>query len=234
MKPLALVMVLLCGALMREMRLPLIIAIGTLLLLPFAFLDWGYLVEQYWFMGRKLWRIAAEPPGRWLYQADFTTMLHALGIDLPWVAALVARVAAALGTLVLAWRVRVAGGSRSFALAVLLLSACYVTLFGPRNEFLSFIVLTPSLAVLAALMLVRDDSDYRGWSLIAAALALGISWGLAIDRTLKPAIVVAIYVWLAWMMAIPGRWREMVEGSEPVRSGAAGCTEASAEVAGHR
>jgi hypothetical protein len=65
-------------------------------------------------------------------------------------------------------------------------------------------------------MLMRDDADYRGWLLVAAALVLGLAWGLEVDSVLKPAIVTAIYVWLAWLMAMPARWSEIVRSPEPV------------------
>jgi hypothetical protein len=214
MKPLAIVMVLLCGALVREMRLPLVGAIAAAFLLPFAFLEWSYLAAQYQDMGLKLWHIATAPPAQWIYQADFSTMVRALGVQLPAGLALGIRIAAALGTLALAWRVKRNGGAHSFAFAVLMLSGCYITLFGPRNEFLSFIVLTPSLAVLAGLMLMRNDADYRGWLLIVAAVVLGFAFDLATDAVLKPAIVLAIYAWLAWLTAVPARWRAIVEGDE--------------------
>ena len=100
-----------------------------------------------------------------------------------------------------------------------MLSACYITLFGPRNEFLSFVVLTPSLATLAGLMLMRDNADYRGWLLVAAALTLGFAWSLEIDAVVKPAIVVVVYLWLAWLMVVPARWREIMEPGGPARSG---------------
>jgi hypothetical protein len=222
MKPLAIVMVLLCGAPVREMRLPLIAAIAAALLLPFAFLDWGYLVEQYRLMGLKLWFIATEPPLEWIYQADLSTMLRELGIDLHRHVMLGIRLGAALGTLALAWRVRRTGGARSFALAVLLLSGCYITLFGPRNEFLSFVVLTPSITALALVMIARADADYRGWLLILAAVVLGFVWSAEINSAVKPAIVVVIYLWLTWLMAVPERWRAIVEGdvAPPPRAGA--------------
>jgi len=220
MKPLAIVMVLLCGALVREMRWWLVGAVVAVIVAPFVFLDWSYLVDQYQAMGWKLWHIATAPPAQWIYQADFSTMVRALGIELPAGVALALRLAAALGTLALAWRAKQTGDGRSFAFAVLILSGCFITLFGPRNEFLSFIVVTPSIALLAALLLNRNASDYRGWLLIAAALVLGFAWTLAIDAVLKPAIVTAIYVWLAWLMAVPARWRALVEGDEPLRAGA--------------
>ena len=49
---------------------------------------------------------------------------------------------------------------------------------------------------------------------------LGFAWTLAIDAVLKPAIVTAIYVWLAWLMTVPARWRPLVEGDKPLRAGA--------------
>ena len=219
MKPLALVMVLLCGALVREMRLPLIAAISVVLLLPLAFIEWSHLISEYQAMGLKLWHIATVPALDWPYQADFSTMLREVGIQLPASVALGIRMAAALGTLALAWHVKRTGARRSFAVAVLMLSACYITLFGPRNEFLSFVVLTPSLATLAGLMLMRDDADYRGWLLVAAALTLGFAWSLEIDAVVKPAIVVVVYLWLAWLMVVPARWREIMEPGGPARSG---------------
>ena len=220
MKPLAIVMVLLCGALVREMRLPLIGAVAAAILVPFAFLEWSYLAAQYQAMALKLWHIATAPPAQWIYQADFSTMARGLGVPLPAGVALGIRIAAALGTLALAWRVKRDGGAKSFALAVLVLSGCYITVFGPRNEFLSFIVLTPSLAVLAGLMLMRNDADGRGWLLVLAALLLGFTFDyLVVDGVLKPAIVLAIYLWLTWLMAVPARWRGIVEGDEALRAG---------------
>jgi hypothetical protein len=233
MKPLALVMVLLCGALVREMRWLLVGAVAAVVLIPFAFLDGGYLVDQYQAMGLKLWHIATAPSLEWPYLADFTTLLRALDEELPPALALGIRLAAALGTLALAWRVKRMGDPRSFAFAVLMLTGCYVTLFGPRNEFLSFIVLTPSLAALAGLMLMRDEADNRGWLLILAALVLGFNWNLAIDSVLKPAIVVAIYVWLAQLMAVPARWHEIVEATDAVRSGKQAIVGSTADSADH-
>ena len=219
MKPLAIVMVLLCGALVREMRLSLIGAVAAAILLPFAFLDWSYLAAQYQAMAVKLWHIATAPPAEWIYQADFSTMVRGLGVPLPAGAALGVRIVAALGTLALAWRVRRDGGTKSFAFAVLVLSGCYITLFGPRNEFLSFVVLTPALAVLAGLMLMRNDADGRGWLLILAALMLGFTFDYHdVDGVLKPAIVLAIYVWLAWLMAVPARWCGIAEGDDTLRA----------------
>jgi hypothetical protein len=214
MKPLAIVMILLCAALVREMRWHLFAAVAAVILLPFAFLDWSYLAGQYQAMGLKLWHIATAPSDAWPYQADFSTMLRALGLQLSPSFALAIRLAAALATLALAWRIRRENRPRAFAMAIIVLTGCYITLFGPRNEFLSFIVLTPSLAVLAGNMLARHNS--RGWLLIFAVLLLGFDFGLHTDALLKPAIVLVVYGWVTWAMAVPARWSEIVEGNSEI------------------
>ena len=87
-------------------------AVGAVIVAPFVFLDWSYLVDQYQAMGLKLWYIASAPPAQWIYQADFSTMVRALGIELPASVALALRLAAALGTLALAWRAKQTGDGR--------------------------------------------------------------------------------------------------------------------------
>jgi alpha-1,2-mannosyltransferase len=214
-KPLALVMALLCGALRARMRLPLLVALAAIIALPFVFFDAGYLVQQYRDFFIKLWLTAAAPPEDWPFRADLVTLLSAFGIGLSPLVALALRVIAGLGTLYLAWRVRQTGTLRSFGFALLILSCCYINLFTPRNEYLSFVLLTPSLAALALLVLARDGGDGRGWLLIVAALVLDMWWSLAVDAVLKPAIVVVIYGWLGWLMAKPERWCALADAGHP-------------------
>jgi hypothetical protein len=214
-KPLALVMALLCGALCARMRPPLIVALAAIAALPFVFFDAGYLIQQYRDFIIKLWLTAAAAPEDWPFRADVITLLSAFGIRLSPLAALALPAVAGLGTLYLAWRVRQSGTLRSFGFALLTLSACYINLFTPRNEYLSFVLLTPSLAALALLVLARDGGDGRGWLLIVAALVLGMWWSLQIDAVLKPAIVVVIYGWLAWLMAKPERWCALADAGGP-------------------
>jgi hypothetical protein len=216
-KPLALVMALLCAALCTRMRLPLMIALALVAALPFAFFDTGYMIAQYSDFGVKLRLIATAPAQERPYRADLSTLLRALGIVMPSAVSLAVRLITALGTLFLAWRVRGTGAARSFGFAMVILLACYINLFSPRNEFLSFLVLTPSVAMLTFLVLARDQGDWRGWALIVAALVLGMRWSLAFDAVAKPAIVTAIGGWLAWLMVKPERWRALVEGLDPTR-----------------
>lgn len=214
-KPLAIVMILLSGAVERRMRAPLAVALAGALVLPFLFADPTYVVAQYRAWVAKMLQIGSLAPGEWPYQADFTTLLATLGIIVPSTIGTAIRAAAALATLGLALRIARPAGKTALPLGLLLLTGCYVTLFGPRNEYLSFIVLTMPLAGLALLMLLRDGEDYRAWLLIAAALVLGFYWGwdIAVDRVIKPAVVIAISMWLTRLMLAPERWRDLVHAT---------------------
>ncbi len=215
MKPLAIVMLLLCGAVQPRMRLALIVALIAGFLLPFAVVEWSYMAEQYKAWALKLSFMAQVMPTDWPYQADFQTMLDTFGIVVPPNVATVIRFGAAFGTLALAWRISKIDGRTIFPLGVLILSGCYITLFGPRNEYLSFFVLTPGLTALAFVLFGRDTKDMRGWLLIAAVLVLGFSVSFPVDRVTKPFVVTLIYVWLIWLTLKPQRWRELLAETPP-------------------
>ena len=210
-KPLSLVMLLLCGATQPKMRIGLGLALIAALLLPFAFADVHYVAGEYriWFV--KLQQLASVEPGQWPYQADFASMLDTFGIDLPHAVQTGIRLAAALGTLVLVWRVARMQNPVVFAMAVTLFSGCYITLFGPRNEWVSFLVLTPPLAALALVLLTRDGRDQRAWALIAAALAIGFHGALEVDRVLKPLLTFIVMGWLIWLTWEPKRWVALLQ-----------------------
>ena len=210
MKPLAIVMLLLCGAVQPRLRLPLIAALIAGFLLPFAVVEWSYMAEQYKTWVLKLSFMAHVMPTDWPYQADFQTMLDTFRIVVPPNVATVIRFAAAFGTLALAWRISKIEGRTILPLGVLILSGCYITLFGPRNEYLSFFVLTPGLTALAFVLFGRDTKDMRGWLLIAAVLVLGFSVSFPVDRVTKPFVVTLIYIWLIWLTLKPPRWRELL------------------------
>jgi hypothetical protein len=39
-------------------------------------------------------------------------------------------------------------------------------------------------------------------------------WSLGFDAVVKPAIVVVVSGWLAWLMVKPERWRALIEAAE--------------------
>jgi hypothetical protein len=215
LKPISLVMLSLTAATVPRMRVQLIAGMLIAAALPFAFLHWHYLIGQYQELGMKLWTVTTAPPGEWIYQADFTTLLRAAGIVLPGKVTFVIRLAVALGTLWLAWRVRETGDRKAFALALLTLSGLFITLFGPRNENVSYLAVTPAISAVAFLMILRNAADLRGWVLIAACQALGYVVSVPIDVVTKPAIMVVIYIWFAALMVEPGRWCALMPAALP-------------------
>lgn len=208
-KPLSLVMLLLCGATQPRMRIGLAVALVAALALPFAFADVHYVAGEYrtWFT--KLQQLASVAPGEWPYQADFATLLDTVGIQLPHAVQTGIRLAAALVILALVWRVARLQNRAVFAMAVTLYAGCYITLFGPRNEFLSFLVLTPPLTALALLLQARNARDQRAWVLIAAVLAIGFHGALEVDRALKPLLTFIVLGWMIWLTIEPSRWEEL-------------------------
>ncbi len=205
-KPLAIVMALLAGALIPRTRAVLLASLALLLLLPFAFRDWGYLAGEYArYLGQLLFMTGA-PAGDFPYQAEISTLLARLGLDLPSRVVTAIRLAAALGTLGLAWRVVHAGDRRAGALALLVLSAAYVALFNPRQEWASYLVITPPLAVVALLHIDRERSDWRGWLWLALAVLVGSRWAARTEPWLKPAVMLVAWAGLVWLMLVPARW----------------------------
>lgn len=214
-KPLSLVMLLLCGATQPKMRIGLIVALLAALALPFAFGNMSYVAGQYslWFI--KLQQLTSVAPGEWPYQADFATMLDTIGISLPHFVQTCIRLAAALFILALVWRVSRLQNNVVFAIAVTLYAACYITLFGPRNEFLSFLVLTPTLTALALLLLDRDARDQRAWALIVAVLVIGFHGALEFDRFVKPLLTFIVLGWMIWLTIEPQRWVALLAPHTP-------------------
>jgi hypothetical protein len=92
-------------------------------------------------------------------------------------------------------------------------------LFGPRNEFLSFLVLTPPLTALALLLLTRDPRDQRAWLLIVAVLVIGFHGAHEVDRALKPLLTFIILGWMIWLTLEPARWIELLKPELPADGG---------------
>jgi hypothetical protein len=209
-KPLSLVMLLLCGATQPKMRLWLALALVAALTLPFAFAHPAYVAEQYRIWIVKLQQLTSVEPGQWLYQADFATMLDSFGLALPHTVQTAIRLAAALGFLALVWRIARYGNIVVFAVAVMLYAACYINLFGPRNEFLSYMVFTPALTGVALMLLRRNARDHRAWLLIIAVLLIDFHGALAVDRVLKPVLAFIVLGWMIWLTIDMRRWVELL------------------------
>jgi hypothetical protein len=208
LKPLAIVMVLLSIATIPKTRVPLIVGVAALLLLPFAFQSWSYLANEYVNYVRQLLHITDADPGVWGNQADISTLLKTLGLELGSHTRLAIRLAAALGTLLLAWRIAMERNARATSFALLLLSTCYIALFNPRQEGMSFLVVVPGLAALSLWFLVRNPADWRGWLWVALSVMVGIKWGAHQASWVLPATMVTIWIGLLALSLNPRRWSD--------------------------
>jgi Glycosyltransferase family 87 len=209
LKPLAIVMVLLSVVTIPRTCVPFIVGIAVLLLLPFAVQDWGYLASEYVNYVRQLLHITNADPAIWGNQAEISTLLQTLGLDLDAGTRLAIRLGAALVTLWLAWRIALQRNARATSFALLLLSTCYIGLFNPRQEGMSYLVVVPGLAVLSMHFLGRNLADWRGWVWMALAVMMGVKWGAREARWILPATMVPIWIGLLALTLNPRRWCEL-------------------------
>jgi hypothetical protein len=208
LKPLAVVMALLAVAVVPQTRLPMALGIAALLLVPFGFQNWNYVAAQYGGYLENLSVIANAPPGQWYAQTEISTLFRSIGWELSSPARLAIRVGAAIGVLVLAWRIAAIGMARATAFALLILATCYIGLFNPRQENVSFIVVAPGIAALAMVYLGRNIADIRGWIWLALAILVEVNWrnGTRAGAWLYPGWMVLIWVGLLRLMIDPRRW----------------------------
>lgn len=211
-KPLSIVFALLAGAAFVRIRLAMCVALAAALLAPFALFDWTYVAGEYANYVHKMWGISAAPPGQWPFQVDISTLFASLGLELPPLARLVIRAGAALVTLAMALRVARTGDAPAAGFAVLILSGLYITLFNPRNEDVSFLVVIPAILAIALAPLDRDLKDWRGWLWFILLAALLVRRGIATERWLKPAALVLAYGGLASLVIRPDCWRRWMFG----------------------
>jgi hypothetical protein len=199
LKPLALVPLLLFGAVYRPLRLWLVLGLTAVLLLPFLYPDWSYVVSQYGDLVTKL-MIAANPgSGRW---NDVSMLLARCDIVLPGTAMTVLRLGVATGIAILAHLARRRYPEREAAFLVLLLSVCYLLLFNPRTELGSYLNIALPAGLMVGLYLLQGR--HYGLATLLALFCLGLgthSYGDWIYRPtdvwLKPALCLAFLTALA-------------------------------------
>jgi alpha-1,2-mannosyltransferase len=204
-KPLGIVMALLAAVVFPKSRIPLVVALALLLILPFSVRDWGYVATEYGNYLRQLWHITAVPPGNWFNQADFSVFLRHLGLDLNSTARLAIRMIAAAATLLLALRVASWRDPRATGFAIFILSVCYIAFFNPRQEQYSFLVVAPAVATIGALLMARNVLDWFGWVWLGLAIAIGLRLGQA-GLWILPGIMVPIWACLIWLVWSRERW----------------------------
>lgn len=168
LKPPAIVLVLLAGAVIPALWLPLGLSLLVLAALPFVHFDPSYVVSQYQLFAKVL--VSASAPTIHDY-CDVAGMFRTFG----WVWSdrfgMAVRLVAAIFTLGVAWVGwrRWSGGAVQHAglwagFWVVILAATYLMLFNPRTEANTYIVLSPLVAVL----LLRVWAWQNRWRAAAA------------------------------------------------------------------
>jgi len=166
LKPVALVPILLIGALYPPMRFRLIAGLAVFFAIPFLDFDWGYVTAQYHLCFQKM-ALASEPMEHGF--CDFNGMVWSFtGAPLPSRITQLIGIVMALGTLGLSWRARrIDAVSASFWIVAL--SSTYLMLFNPRTESNSYVILATAVLPFLAEALLRG----KGAWLIALLIALG-------------------------------------------------------------
>ena len=166
LKPVALVPILLIGALYPPMRLRLALGLVVFFAIPFLDFDWGYVLQQYAHCFQKL-VIASQPMEHGF--CDFSGMLWTFtGAPLPSRVTQGIGIVMALVTLGLAWRARKIDAALA-AFWIVALSSTYLMLFNPRTESNSYVILATAALPFVAEGFLRG----RGGLWIAFLIALG-------------------------------------------------------------
>lgn len=184
LKPIAMVMILLVGAVYRPMRWRLALALVVFALAPFATRKFHYVVMEYQQCRLKLSR--SSRPDRAF--SDLRGLIWVLGWVMPMSKFLVLQLIAAAGTLWLCLKTFRWWNDPAASFFVLTLSACYLMLFNPRTEGNSYVILTPAIALPAALLFLDPRRRMAAWILVGIAFCLtGNLWAYkATVHWLKP------------------------------------------------
>lgn len=174
LKPLAIVMLLLVGALQKEMRLRLFVGLLLLAALGFAHTNQDYVLRQWQLAGEMLTAASGHPENKF---CDLGGLLRTIGQ--PWnyhpsqdLLLSIAAVAS-LVTLFFCWNLYRRGyDSISTAACILAFSACYLMIFNPRTETNSYVILSPVMA-LFCLRAVTSGHRKAAWALGLFTFLLG-------------------------------------------------------------
>ncbi len=204
LKPLAIVLILLSGALYRPMLWRLIVALAVVLLLPFLTAGPGYVAGQYRAMAEQYGIAYGAAVGPW---SEFGMMMVKFGLALPPAVMTALRLAAALATFGLARVARERHGRQLAAFYILALAVCYLMLFNPANEENTFGALAGIAAASAALALVRRRPAWIAVCLVVLCFAFGSDgYGtLVLQATKLWFKPLACIVFLGFLL--PGLWR---------------------------
>jgi len=200
-KPLAIVLILLVAALYRPLTGRLMLGLAGLFLVPFLTQHTDYVTRQY-LASIDMFQQAARA-GQTTEWPHLFSLASLAGIEINATWRTVARLAAALGTLALCWRVKSEVGnpksqsvSRSL-LTIYSLATVYLLLFNPRTENNSYLILSPVMALLCVQGYFVEGRSTRSALFLAGTIALFA--GHEICRFLTPQVG---FVWISTLACL--------------------------------
>jgi hypothetical protein len=191
LKPLMVVMLLLAWALYRPLMWRIPVAVGLLLIVPWAARDHLYVITQYRDCLTKL--RMSERPDRFF--EDLRGLLRTLGWLMPHSIFLITRAVAALGTLALCVRVRTRDPDATLLFTGF--AVAYLMLFNPRTQSNSYVIAAPIAALLAATSWVRQRKRLAvSLALVIVAWSGNSTHSKLTEHWLKPLACVAFWALL--------------------------------------
>lgn len=182
-KPLAIVLALLMFAISSPMRVRLLLAAMALVLIPFACQSPSYVIQQY----QECWtmlRTAADlgNSGDW---AQLFGMLDFFGVPTTGRVQNIARVLAAVATLVLAFQTLKFESVEKQAKWLFTWTVVYLLLFNPRTENSTYCLLGPVLGVLIADSFIRNGRSVQ--TIVLTVLSILIAGSYEIGKNFTPS-----------------------------------------------
>ncbi|MEP9398813.1 glycosyltransferase family 87 protein [Mesorhizobium sp. KR2-14] len=216
-KPTAIVMILLCGAL-RPRQIPmLVLSLLFVFAVPYAFAPFDYVNAQHHDFIRLLTSMGVDKSGPFL-AADFTAPFLAIGAPLAESGATVVRiVAAALTLATVIWFDRQADGKLT-TLAIFLAAAVYMTVFNPRVESNTYIMLAVPAAIAIAYLWREDQGGARRIVLSVAIFLCGLS---GVERHLHDFLNLWFRPLAMTLISLPLLW--WLRGKVHVKTTAVAC-----------
>jgi hypothetical protein len=138
--------------------------------LSFIHYDPTYVLNQ-WQMCIKQVTVASIPPGN--NYDDIAGMFRTFGFDLPDKQWFPVRAVFAFVTLGLAWRVKKIYPAALAPILATALSAAYLMAFNPRTETVSYIILSPYVALFAAILFREKALTSLVWILVFLCIGFG-------------------------------------------------------------
>jgi len=207
LKPISVAPWLLVFAVFSRMRIPLLVGLLVMGLVGFVHPSPSYALGQWMeFWGKLTHSYTPEN----LRVSDLFGLLEKMGFPNPLpFNSLTRMVAAGSALFFVGWKYR-RGGSINGSWGLWVVTALIWTIFNPRAETNSYVLISPLLAFVALEHFSGDDrSRWKGWILVVACLGLmcdgmGKSIYLATDVWFKPLIVFLVSPLLVRM---PGSWK---------------------------